>query len=412
MKSKIPNISIQDYSYNLPEEKIALQPLSVRSDAKMLVYQNQNIQDDKFCHLPKYFETPHFFVLNETKVIHARLLFTKASGATIEIFCLQAAPIYPDITTALAQKGAVQWICIIGNRKRWKDTQQALQLQLENGLTLEAKINKEDEKGTWIQFEWTDTEMSFAEVLQIAGKVPLPPYIKRALNKTDEERYQTVFAQLEGSVAAPTASLHLTQEVLNTLQLQGHTLAKTCLHVGAGTFMPVKDDNVSRHIMHEEWIKIDLTFLKQWRQFIRNQNPAKTVAVGTTACRTLESIYWIGVKILEGKNIDWKGTALHQWECYDLPQKYELEEVLQAWIDWLEPQQKTDIQTKTQLIILPGYAFKSVQVLVTNFHQPASTLLLLVAAFCGDNYKNIYQYALDHDYRFLSYGDGSVLFND
>lgn len=412
MKSRIPSISIQDYSYNLPEAKIALQPLSKRSDAKMLVYQNQEIIDDKFCHLPDYFKTPHFFVLNETKVIHARLLFKKASGAIIEIFCLQVAPIYPDISTALAQKGEVQWICIIGNRKRWKDTQQALQLHLENGLTLEAKIKTKDEKGTWIHFTWTDSEMSFAEVLQTVGKVPLPPYIKRALHKTDEERYQTVFAQLEGSVAAPTASLHLTQEVLNTLELNGNTLAKSCLHVGAGTFIPVKDEDVSRHIMHEEWIKIDLSFLKQWLQFLSTQNPAKTVAVGTTACRTLESIYWIGVKIIEGKPINWNGTALQQWECYDLPQNYKLKEAIEAWIDWLETQDKKEIQTKTQLIILPGYTFKSVQVLITNFHQPASTLLLLVAAFCGDTYKNIYQYALDHDYRFLSYGDGSVLFKD
>lgn len=406
----IPNINIKDFSYHLPDERIALAPLPNREASKMLVFKDGHIQDKQFQDFATVLPTHTFIVLNETKVIHARLHFTRATGAHIEIFCLKPAQQYKDITTALAQNGSVDWQCIIGNAKKWKKTDEVLTLQIEDNLCLYAqKIGIENDTAL-IRFSWSDSRLSFAEILHLAGSVPLPPYIKRELSPEDEQRYQTVFARVEGSVAAPTASLHLTRQHLDTLLSKGHQIDKICLHVGAGTFMPVKNDNIREHQMHEEAIEVSTEFIEHWINYLHESQQPHTLAVGTTACRTLESLYWIGVKLLSEGQCSWGGLLLHQWEAYTLPQNYSLSESLQAIVDYLKSENQTHLYGSTQLLIAPGYTFRAVDILVTNFHQPQSTLLLLVAAFVGDHYKLIYQHALDNDYRFLSYGDGSVLF--
>lgn len=409
---QIPRISIKDYTYHLPDEKIALQPLQERSAAKLLVYKNRQITDHRFPDLPELLDRDSFIVVNETKVIHARLIFHKPSGAAIEIFCLQPDKRYKEIHEALSRYGEVYWQCIIGNRKKWKNTAEPVSLQIDDTHTLYATIDTEDEHTTIVHFKWENPRLSFAEILNRAGRVPLPPYIKRDLNPDDEVRYQTVFAREEGSVAAPTASLHFTEDLLQQIKENGHHIAKVCLHVGAGTFMPVKEDDLSLHQMHEEWIHVGVAFLESWLTYIQEAPERQTVAIGTTACRTLESLYWLGVKIKTGIKVDWDEIGLDQWECYTLTQDYTPEESITALMEYMAQNGLHSLGTKTRLLIMPGYSFKCVDVLVTNFHQPESTLLLLVAAFCGEDYKKIYRHALDHHYRFLSYGDGSVLFKN
>lgn len=412
MQKAPPKISIKDYSYDLPEHRIALAPLADRDASKMLCFRQGMIEDLHFHQLPEVLPAHSFIVLNETKVIHARLQFLRDTGALIEIFCLKPSEKYGDIAQALAQKGSVEWHCIVGNAKKWKNEAEILSLKISETNTFRAQKIEKTSDTFLVRFSWDDAAMSFAEALELAGSVPLPPYIKRALRASDEERYQTVFARLEGSVAAPTASLHLSKEILEKLKENQHHLAQICLHVGAGTFMPVKTDDVHLHQMHAEAIDISLDFLKNWLQSIRSTPRQNVVAVGTTACRSLESLYWIGVKILAGKAIAMGSEMLLQREAYELPQDYSTEEAITSLVDFLQKNNLKRIWGATSLIIVPGYQFRSIDVLITNFHQPQSTLLLLVAAFVGDSYKKIYQHAMDHDYRFLSYGDGSVLFRN
>lgn len=403
------HIDINQYSYSLPEDKIAYAPLKDRAASKMLVYRDGQIEDSQFNHFNEYLPKDTFIVLNETKVINARLFFKKDTGGIIELFCLEHALPDADITLALQQNDSVRWKCLIGGRKKWKDVQVPLQLELGNGHTLSAHWIADEPLYALIEFKW-DSGQPFAEVLEIAGNIPLPPYIKRQVSEADIDRYQTVFAQHEGSIAAPTASLHLTNEILNTSLEQNHQIGKVTLHVGAGTFMPVKSADIADHSMHEEWISVDKSFLQSWIAAI--ENGYKTLAVGTTACRTLESLYWLGYKISLNLPIDYNGIGLGQWDAYNLPDTNmpTLLEALQAIIIHCDNNQLQKLQTKTQLLIIPGYKFKSIDILVTNFHQPHSTLLLLVAAFCGADYRKIYEHALEHNYRFLSYGDGSMLF--
>lgn len=410
MSKTVPDIYIKDYTYVLPESQIALQPMDDRSASKMLVYKAGIINDYTFKAFPDILPEHSLIVLNETKVINARLHFKKATGAHIEIFCLQPDPQYKDITNALLQKGKVYWQCIIGGKKKWKDPNERIFLSISESITLTARVHEENKDQNTILFEWNDAEMSFAEVLAKVGEVPLPPYIKRAIETSDADKYQTVFAKNDGSVAAPTASLHLTTSLLEQLSDTSQQIEKINLHVGAGTFMPVKSDAVNEHTMHEEWIEVKKSFIENWIEYLHKPTVTNTVAVGTTACRTLESLYWIGVKLIDKIEIDWNGTALKQWESYSLTQDYSLEDSLKAILQFLNTHQLDILQTKTQLLILPGYTFKSIDILVTNFHQPESTLLLLVAAFTKNHYKKIYQHALENNYRFLSYGDGSVLF--
>lgn len=395
-------IFIKDYTYDLPAEKIALFPAEKRDASRLLVYKEGTIADKQFTDLPGEIQAGTLLVLNNTRVIEARVLFTKATGGVIELFCLE--PYGQGIEAALGAMHSSKWYCLIGGASKWKPGQ-VLQKEIEAGaqkVGLEAHyIGKEDDRFI-IEFSWKP-ELSFAEVLHGAGAIPLPPYIKRTAENVDAERYQTIFNKEQGSVAAPTAALHFTEEVMNELKAGGVETAYLTLHVGAGTFKPVKAEQISDHTMHSEPFGISGQTL---RQLI---DAPRIVAVGTTSLRTLESLYWLGVKLAAGK-INNNAWELHQWEPYSLePSALSWRESLQALIHWMDSNGQSELHCRTSLIIVPGYRFRSVSGLITNFHQPQSTLLLLVAALIGPNWRSIYDHALAHDYRFLSYGDSSLL---
>ena len=344
-------------------------------------------------------------VFNQTKVVHARLLFKKPSGGIIEVFCLAPAEQYADIQTAMLQKGSVMWECLIGGAGKWKH---GMVLQLTHdapAFTLSAKITERNPAAYILRLEWDNEDLTFAEVLHHAGKVPLPPYLHRDVEQGDEASYQTVFAKEEGSVAAPTAGLHFTNEILQSLAAKNIDSAFLTLHVGAGTFKPVKSETMSEHVMHAEWMEVSYATIGKLRS-----SPGKNiVAVGTTCLRTLESLYWIGNKISNGTAIDLHGVAVTQWEPYETTTTCSAEESLSAILSYMEQNKLDKLITRTQILIAPGYTFRIVSGLVTNFHQPQSTLLLLVAAFIGDDWRTVYDHAMNSGYRFLSYGDGSLL---
>lgn len=397
-------IRIEDYTYHLPQGRIATYPLAERDTSKLLVYRQGNIKDDIYKNIASYIPEESLLVFNQTKVIHARLLFKKNTGGIIEVFCLEPHSQYPDIQTAMLQKEKVWWKCMIGGASKWKHGM-LIQLQSkEGGFILSAAIVERLPGAFTIEFSW-DKDISFAEVLHFAGKVPLPPYLHREAEKADEQTYQTIYAKEEGSVAAPTAGLHFTDAVMDSLSAKHIDTAFVTLHVGAGTFKPVKAETMQDHEMHAEWIEINIDTIET---LIRHLNKP-VVAVGTTSLRTLESLYWIGAKLLQHIVPDPHGIAVSQWDPYELNTNITPAHALQAIIDWLLQNQQTKLITRTQVLIAPGYDFKIVKGLVTNFHQPTSTLLLLVAAMVGNDWKEIYQYALESDYRFLSYGDGCLL---
>lgn len=399
------NIFIKDYTYDLPAEKIALFPAEKRDASRLLVYREGRIEDRQFTHLPEEIPAGTLMVLNNTRVIEARVLFKKATGGVIELFCLE--PYEQGIEAALAATGSCRWYCLIGGASKWKPGQ-VLEKEVETGgpaAKLQAHYIDKSEDRFIIEFSW-EPELSFAEVLHAAGAIPLPPYIKRTAENVDSERYQTIFNREQGSVAAPTAALHFTEEVMNELKSRGVETAYLTLHVGAGTFKPVKAEQISEHSMHSEPFSISIQTL---RQLI---NAPRIIAVGTTSLRTLESLYWLGVKLVEGKmhGSEWE---LRQWEPYSLePSPLSWRESLEALIKWMENNNQNELHCRTSLIIVPGYRFRSVSGLVTNFHQPQSTLLLLVAAFIGKDWRIVYDHALANDYRFLSYGDSSLLWRD
>ena len=346
-------------------------------------------------------------VFNQTKVVHARLLFTKPSGGVIEVFCLAPHSRYTDIQTAMLQKSKVEWECLVGGASKWKH---GMVLQLHHdapapAFTLSARITDRSPGAYILSLEWDNDQLTFAEILHYAGKVPLPPYLHRNAEASDEERYQTMFAKDEGSVAAPTAGLHFTNEVMQSLADKGIASSFVTLHVGAGTFKPVKSETMQEHEMHAEWIEVSTDTILKLKEHISGT----IVAVGTTSLRTLESLYWIGNKLASGKQIDFRGIAVDQWEPYEESPNCTPEEAMIAILNYLGDQKLAKIVTRTQILIAPGYTFKIVSGLVTNFHQPQSTLLLLVAALIGEDWRKVYDYAMDHDYRFLSYGDGSLL---
>ncbi|HWI92287.1 MAG TPA: S-adenosylmethionine:tRNA ribosyltransferase-isomerase [Flavisolibacter sp.] len=403
MKNEAYNILIKDYDYNLSHERIAEFPLQERDKSKLLVYENGEIADDYFFNLPENLPHDSTLVLNNTRVIEARVLFKKTTGGVIEIFCLE--PFKQTIEQSLSSIGRTQWQCLIGGASKWKHGQVLQKEIVINNETVSLKVNYIDKEADSfiIEFSW-QTQHSFAEVLHAAGAIPLPPYIKRNATEEDKERYQTVFAKEEGSVAAPTAALHFTKSVFENLKKKNVDAQYITLHVGAGTFKPVKTETVAEHEMHREPFTVSIDVLKK---FLSSK---KIIVVGTTSLRTLESIYWLGVKLINGLIQDeW---TLQQWEAYDLRKNYSsasVEESLVALINWLEQNHQTELHCQTSLIIVPGYEFKIPEGLITNFHQPQSTLLLLVSAFIGEDWKKIYQHALDNDYRFLSYGDSSLL---
>jgi len=405
------NISIQDYTYLLAEEKIAVYPLQERDSSKLLVYKNGKISEDVYRNIDVYLPENSLLIFNDTKVVEARLLFQKPTGGVIEIFCLEPHEQYPGITSAMAQQGSVLWKCLVGGASKWK-----------RGYVLEKKISHSNrdiilravykEKRTdhfIIELSWSPPGITFAEILHHAGAVPLPPYIKREAEASDTERYQTTYAHYDGSVAAPTAGLHFTQSIFEKLRKKNIQTDFVTLHVGAGTFKPVKTETIGEHEMHAEFIDVTANTILHILQHLNNS----IVAVGTTSLRTIESLYWLGVKLATGKwqpGMGEQHLSITQWEVYDeLPQNIPATAALQSLLDWMGTEKKERFVAKTQIIIAPGYAPKIAKGLVTNFHQPGSTLLLLVAALVGDNWKAIYDFALQNNYRFLSYGDGCLI---
>ena len=399
----IPEIHIEDYNYNLPDEKIAKYPLECRDGSKLLKYQNAAVEEYKFTDLPSLLPEGALMVFNDTKVVPARLHFQRSTGAHIEIFCLE--PVRPnEYVTMFAETSSCRWKCIVGNVKRWKNDTLDLYNPLNDGaiaqMALKADLMERDGETSIVEFSWS-SGIPFSKVLELGGSVPIPPYLNRDTEDVDLERYQTLYARYRGSVAAPTAGLHFTENVLEKIRSKGISTETVCLHVGAGTFLPVKSSLVSEHTMHREPFVVTCEFIEK---LIAAEG--KLVAVGTTSVRTLESLYYVGVRCLE----EGMPGDVDQWAPYSRNYQYTLKESLKAIVDYLKSNGLAELKMGTRIIIVPGYEFKVVDVLVTNFHQPQSTLLLLISAFVKGDWKRIYEFALGHDFRFLSYGDSSVLF--
>ncbi len=404
----IKKISIQDYHYQLPDERIAKYPLPERDQSRLLVYSpGEKIHHDKFTHLCNYLPSGCLLVKNNTKVIYARIHFLKRTGAVIEIFCLK--PYAPAEYALIFQAtGSCCWECMVGNSRRWKGDilQKELSINHKKVMLKVRKIARLSPPGIWnIQFSWDNQEITFAEIIEAAGEVPLPPYLNRKAEDSDKIAYQTIYSKMNGSVAAPTAGLHFTEKVLDSLKEHQIQTAEITLHVGAGTFQPVKANTLLNHQMHSEEIVITETVLHHLLSHHHN-----LVAVGTTSVRTLESIYWLGVKLLQDSVRQKKPLFVGQWEPYHLVQDVPVPEAISSVIEYAVKTRQDQLQINTQLMIIPGYRFRMVKGMVTNFHQPKSTLLLLVAAYVGEAWRDIYEYALKNGFRFLSYGDTSLLF--
>lgn len=397
------NINIKDYNYELPDSRIAKYPLEERDQSKLLEFRDSCITEHIFRDLPGLLPDNAIMVFNDTKVVPARLHFRRESGASIEIFCLE--PHLPvEYNVNFASTGQCEWRCIVGNVKKWKgdvlrldnpDADEAVSL-----MNLRAELVERQGETSIVRFLW-DNGAAFSAVLEACGRIPIPPYLNRDTESIDSERYQTLYAKYRGSVAAPTAGLHFTDAVLEAIRNRGIDTETVCLHVGAGTFLPVKSDNVAEHRMHREPFSVSLDFLMKLRH-----GGHKIIAVGTTSVRTLESLYYVGVGIIE----EGEAKDVDQWAPYAREYDYSLEESLDAIIDYLKARGETSLRVGTRIIIVPGFRFRVVDVLVTNFHQPQSTLLLLISAFIGGEWKPVYEYALAHSFRFLSYGDSSLLF--
>ena len=400
-------ISISDYHYELPDERIALRPLDKRDESKLLIYKNGEITEGKFSNIVDHLPENLLLVFNNSKVINARLRFEKSTGSKIEIFCLEPTGDINEYSTVMNQRGASKWKCFIGGVAKWKE--EFLTKELKDGnqsITLKAKILSSLTDAYEVEFSWEPNDLSFAEILDLAGDVPLPPYIKRLAENEDTSRYQTIYAESEGSVAAPTAGLHFTENIFSAFEKKKIQKDNVTLHVGAGTFKPVKAAVMKDHEMHTEWIDVDATTIEK----IMTQRDL-VFAVGTTSLRTIETLYWLGVKSI--LHPDAEKIEIYQWDVYDEKinqQHITVEASLRALLKWMSKKNVNRIFTQTQLLITPGYKFKIAKGLITNFHQPQSTLLLLVAAAIGDNWKKCYQYAMENDFRFLSYGDANLLF--
>lgn len=392
---------MQDYSYVLPEERIAPYPLPKRDDSRLLVYKSGRIEEDRFYHLAHQLPDGATLILNNTRVIEARIFFTKPTGGVIEIFCLE--PHGQSMEVSLQQETSAEWKCMIGGASKWKPGQ-VLKKELTiagQRLILEARYGGKIDDAFVIQFSWTPGTVHFVEVLHAAGDIPLPPYIKRSAEITDKERYQTIFASKEGSVAAPTAALHFTERLFAQLRQKNIACRYVTLNVGAGTFKPVKTASIADHQMHSETFTVK-------RDTLEAILAASTVvAVGTTSLRTLESLHWLGIKLLHGGiKEEW---ILEQWEVYDLDPSIGYRQSISVLLQWMKEKKQEELYCRTALLIVPGYRFNIPSAIITNFHQPQSTLLLLIAAFIGEDWKKVYQYALENDFRFLSYGDSSLL---
>lgn len=401
------HIKISDYNYPLPDERIAKFPLERRDQSKLLVYRNGDISESVFASLPDYLPAGSLMVFNNTKVIQARLHFRKETGALIEIFCLE--PVQPaDYAQNFQQTRRSAWLCLVGNLKKWKEGPLQRQMTVKGQpVTLTARRGEPRGTSHWIDFEWDNPDITFADILEVFGELPIPPYLNRPTQESDKQTYQTVYSKIKGSVAAPTAGLHFTPEVLDALRTKGIDLEEVTLHVGAGTFKPVKSEEIEGHEMHTEYIAVSRHTVEQLLAHAGN-----VTAVGTTSVRTLESLYYIGAALSEHPDASEEELHVRQWTPYDTAPSLTAQEALRNVLDYLDRHGLDTLRTSTQIIIAPGYEYRIVNRIVTNFHQPQSTLLLLVSAFVKGDWRRIYDYALAHDFRFLSYGDSSLLVND
>lgn len=398
------HIKISDYNYPLPDERIAKFPLPVRDQSKLLVYRHGEVSETRFTSLPDYLEAGELMIFNNTKVIQARLHFRKETGALIEIFCLE--PIQPnDYVLNFQQTSHAAWLCMIGNLKKWKEGSLHKEMNVK-GHTITLTATRGECRGTshWVDFTWDNPEITFADILEVFGELPIPPYLNRETQESDKETYQTVYSKIKGSVAAPTAGLHFTERVLQALRDKGVDLEEVTLHVGAGTFKPVKSEEIEGHEMHTEYISVNRKTIEKLIA-----HGGKAIAVGTTSVRTLESLYYIGVTIASHPDAGQEELHVRQWQPYETHPTMTTVESLQQILDYMKHHELEALHTSTQIIIAPGYTYHIVQKMVTNFHQPQSTLLLLVSAFVKGDWRTIYDYALAHDFRFLSYGDSSLL---
>ena len=404
MKTK--DIHISEYNYELPDERIAKFPKAERDHSKLLVFNKGEVGEDIFYNLPNYLPQGALMVYNNTKVIQARLHFRKETGALIEIFLLE--PAEPaDYEQMFQQTRRCSWLCLVGNQKKWKEGTLCRELRIKNE-ELRISATRRGEHGTsqWIDFEWDNERVNFAEILDEMGELPIPPYLNRETQESDKTTYQTVYSKIKGSVAAPTAGLHFTERVLKDVDARGIEREEVTLHVGAGTFKPVKSDTIGEHPMHTEYIAVRRHTLE--RLLAHN---CEVIAVGTTSVRTLESLYYMGLKVVQNPDIREEELHVNQWEPYEEGRckMEDVRSVIQALLDWMIRKELTVLHSSTQIIIAPGYTYHIVKMLITNFHQPQSTLLLLVSAFVKGDWHKIYDYALAHDFRFLSYGDSSLL---
>jgi S-adenosylmethionine:tRNA ribosyltransferase-isomerase len=397
----VKNIPIDEYDYPLPEERIAKYPLAERDASKLLVLKDGKIQDSQFKNIGSFLPPKTLLVFNETKVIRARLQFQKETGSHIEIFCLEPEK---DYQIAFSSASPVRWKCLVGNSKRWRDG--LLKMPLNVGgkeVTLTAERIEKNDQYSEIEFSWEPSETSFASILEAAGEIPLPPYLNREAEPEDRDRYQTVFAKYDGSVAAPTAGLHFTKPLMEQLKAKGFELDEVTLHVGAGTFRPVATPTIGEHAMHSETIIVKKSLI---HHLIKHLD-SSIIPVGTTSTRTLESLYWIGMMLHE-QGMELRNIHVEQWFPYEEHPTLSAHEALQKVLDYLELHQLTHLEASTSLMIAPPYKMKIITGLITNFHQPKSTLLVLVSALIGSRWKEVYRYALDHDFRFLSYGDSCI----
>jgi S-adenosylmethionine:tRNA ribosyltransferase-isomerase len=394
----------QTLDYILPEDKIASFPLPIRHHAKLLVYQNNKITHGQFLDLANLIETGSLLVFNDTKVFHARMHFITENDKSIEVFCLEPANGF-DPAVALAAKHEVEWICMLGGAKKWKSGKITCSIFFnDTKIIVEAKLLGRKDDMFHLSFKWENSDITFAEIIETAGELPLPPYMNRKATSEDERRYQTVYAKQSGSVAAPTAGLHFTEEVMQQLALKKISNTFVTLHVGAGTFKPIKSAFYHQHQMHEELIDVKYSAIEDLLNY-----EGKIIAVGTTSLRTIESLYWMGVKALLNNNIELNQLVIKQWEVYQFEQNISSNKAFTALLNWMKKNEKNRLLCKTQIMITPKYQLKVAEGLITNFHQPKSTLLLLIAAVCGNNWEKIYDEALKNNYRFLSYGDSSLL---
>ncbi|HTF04143.1 MAG TPA: S-adenosylmethionine:tRNA ribosyltransferase-isomerase [Bacteroidia bacterium] len=406
MSSDPRHLSISSFTYDLPPEKIAQHPLPERDTSKLLVYRDGKISDSVFRAVANHIPPGSLLIFNTTRVVRARLQMHRATGGAVEIFCTDAADPSKDFVRVLAQTGEAEVTAFVGNARRWKDDEE-LVLELES-FTLRAKKTAAVNDQFKIHLSWNAPALTFAEVLETIGKIPLPPYMHREEEPEDDERYQTIFAEANGSVAAPTAGLHFTPTVLESLKEKNITPANVTLHVGAGTFKPVQASEMGGHDMHREQVIVSKKIIEQLQAF----HQAGVTAVGTTSLRTLESLYWFGRQLILQPGQFRNSLFVGQWEPYESGPEVPAPVALQAIADWMREYNHSEIRGYTQILIAPGYRFRIVNALITNFHQPQSTLLLLVAAFAGEDFRRIYDHALQNDYRFLSYGDSSLLFRN